>query len=182
MLPLTLATLIAALILLAFGAAFVLDRPGWRDALQDFPRSRRAAWVTMGLGGAWFLWNVYNLSRADEIVDRRILLLVFGAGWIGSFYYLKDFLAVRGAAILTLLLALVGLNAAFGLYEVPQRLFLVTWIYLCVALALYLGASPYRMRDGLVWLYRVPGRARVLGYALSGYGTVLLLVTLSYLF
>jgi hypothetical protein len=57
---------------------------------------------------------------------------------------------------------------------------MVTLVYLSLALAIWLGAQPWRMRDFLTWLFARPGRARLVGGALAGYGAVLSLVAFSY--
>ena len=72
-----------------------------------------------------------------------------------------------------LLLADVLLTAAFGHYEEPLRLFMVTPIYLGIALSLYLAHSPFRLRDFFSWLFAVGPRARILGLILMLYGGML---------
>jgi hypothetical protein len=97
-----------------------------------------------------------------------------------AFFYLPDFLAVRGLAVLVLLGAWPLLMSAYGEYAVPQRLFMVTVVYVGVAIALYLGAVPYRLRDFFQWLFGRPGRARALGGVLAGYGALLTVVAFTY--
>jgi len=173
-------TLITGLFLLACGVIVLLDKPEWRRATSAFPRSMPAAIVTMGIGGAWFLYKILHLSQADFGDYKNILLVLFGATILGSFVYVKDFLAVRGAAIITLLVALEWLKSAFALYEIPQRLFLVGVVYVAILIALYLGAVPFKMRDFLTWLFAKPVRPRALGALMVGYGVLLLGVALTY--
>ena len=49
-----------------------------------------------------------------------------------------------------------------------------------VAVAIYLGAAPYRLRDFFDWLFRQPRRPRVLGGALAAYGVALCVTALTY--
>jgi hypothetical protein len=43
-------------------------------------------------------------------------------------------------------------------------------IYLAVSAAIWLGGQPWRLRDAIEWMQRVPGRARRVGALLSLYG------------
>jgi len=87
---------------------------------------------------------------------------------------------VRGLAGLILLGASPLLSAAYMRYEVPSRLFMVTAVYVAIALALYLGAAPFRLRDFLQWLFVRPTRVRVAGGLATGYGLLLVVVALTY--
>jgi hypothetical protein len=62
----------------------------------------------------------------------------------------------------------------------PQRLLLVGFVYVCIALAIWIGATPYRLRDFFEWLFRTSGRPRVVGGALLGYGVLLIVVAFTY--
>jgi hydrogenase/urease accessory protein HupE len=97
-----------------------------------------------------------------------------------SFFYVSEFLAVRGLASLILLSASPLLDTAFTRYDIPQRLFMVGFVYAALTLAIYLGASPYRLRDMIEWLQRVPGRARWVGASLAAYGLLLAGVAFTY--
>ena len=97
-----------------------------------------------------------------------------------SFKLVPDFLAVRGLSTLVLLGASPLLYSAYMEYDKPQRLFMVTVVYIAISLAIYLGASPFRLRDFFEWLYRVPVRGKILGGALAAYGLLLLVVAFTY--
>ena len=62
----------------------------------------------------------------------------------------------------------------------PQRLFMVSAVFIAVSLAIYLGASPFRLRDFFQWLFAQPARARVLGGWLLAYGFLLIVVAFTY--
>jgi hypothetical protein len=48
------------------------------------------------------------------------------------------------------------------------------------ALAIWLGAQPWRMRDFLTWLFARPGRPRSIGGLVTVYGLVLAIVAFTY--
>jgi len=72
------------------------------------------------------------------------------------------------------------LGAAYMEYQYPQRLFMVSLVYLFIALAIWLGASPFRLRDFFGWLFARPGRSRSFGAALAAYGLLLAIVAFTY--
>lgn len=178
---LTIATLIPGILLLLAGGALVSGHPLVTTTLKSLPRSQRAAYVFFGVGAAWFLYTVWHLSQADFGDYRKLLFVAFGAIAVLSFKSVPDFLAVRGLCVLTLLSANPLLAASDAdQYQHPSRLFMVTFVYLAITLAIYLGASPFRLRDFLEWMYRMPGRGRVVGGALAAYGLLLAVVAFTY--
>ena len=90
-----------------------------------------------------------------------------------SFKCVPDFLAVRGLCVIVLMGAMPLLDAAYMEYDRPQRLLMVTAVYVALGLAIWLGAQPYRLRDFFSWLFARPGRARTVGTGLAVYGLVL---------
>jgi len=177
---LALATLIPAALLLVLGLALLSGRAMVAALAKQFPRSTAAALVFFGGAAAWFLYRVWHLPEADFGNHRTLLAIGFGAIAALSFKYVPDFLAVRGLAILVLLSASPLLGAAYMRYEAPQRLFMVSLVYLAIALALYLGAVPYRLRDFAEWLFVRPTRSRVFGALLVSYGALLSYVATTY--
>ena len=177
---LPLATLIPGLLLLILGILFLIGNSAITATFKALPRSQRAAYVFFGIGAAWFLYNVWHLAQADFGEYRTLLFVGFALVAVLSFKLVPDFLAVRGLCALVLLGAAPLLYAAYGEYAHPQRLFMVTAVYIAIALAIYLGASPFRLRDFLEWLYRMPLRGRILGGALAAYGLLLVGMAFTY--
>ncbi len=167
-----LATLLSGLFLALLGGLLAWNDPRVVSSARALPRSRRGAGLFFGLGSAWFLWRLTRLGEADLIFFKTPWPVVTGFGVLAvlAFLYTPDFLAVRGLCVLTLLAAEPLLYAAYGEYQFPQRLLMVTAVYLALAGALYLGASPYRLRDFLEWLFRVPSRSRLVGAVVLAYG------------
>lgn len=175
-----LATLIPGLCLAVLGMALVTNQPTVVTALKTLPRSSTAALFLFGGGALWFLWHVWHLSEADFGEYHVLLTVAFGAVAALAFKYVPDFLAVRGLCVLALLVSAPLLSAAYMEYSRPQRLLLVTPVYLLIAAAIWLGVQPYRLRDFFHWLFLRPGRTRGVGGALLGYGLLLAGVAFTY--
>jgi len=167
-----LATLLPGLFLALLGGLLLWNNSVVGSTARALPRSKRAAWLFFGLGAVWFIWRVSKLNESDLIFSTtpQPVMIGFAVLAVLSFIYAPDFLAVRGLCVLTLLAAEPLLYAAYMEYSHPQRLLMVTAVYLGLSLALYLAAAPYRLRDFFEWLFRVPARPRLIGAALLTYG------------
>jgi hypothetical protein len=180
---LTTATLLPGIFLIALGALLLISNSAIVSIFKALPRSRVAAVIFFGGGAALFVFYVLmGLSQADLILVQtpKPLMIGFGALALLAFFYLPDFLAVRGLSVLTLILAWPLLMAAYGEYEISRRLFMVCFVYVAIGLAIYLGAVPYRLRDFFQWLFARAGRSRALGGGLLGYGVLLAVVAFTY--
>jgi hypothetical protein len=175
-----LATLVFGLAMAMVGALFVANRPGLNASVVALPRSQNAAIVLFGGAAAWFLWITWNSSAADNFDHPMLLTAAFAVVAVLSFKCVPDFLAVRGLAVLTLLAAWHFRAAAYMEYSHPQRLLMVTPLFLIVLLALWLGVQPYRLRDFFSWIYAAPSRARSIGGILLGYGLIVAAVAFTY--
>lgn len=172
------ALILAALALLLAGS-LLLWNGSWVGAVaRGFPRSERAAFVTMGIASIWTLYHVTQLGESDFGQYRVPIFFGFAAVSILSFKFVPDFLAVRGASALTLLVAWVLLAATYGQYE-PTTLILKALLYLFVLLSLYLAVSPFRLRDFLQWLFARGQRARILGVISSAFGVLFVVAAFS---
>ena len=169
---LLLATLLPGLFLALLGALLLWNGPQVAGIARALPRSREAAWFFFGAGAAWFLWRLTQLGESDLIFFKtpQPVMIAFGLLAVLAFIYTPDFLAVRGLCVLMLLAAEPLLYAAYMEYQHPQRLLMVTAVYLGLAAALYLAAAPYRLRDWFEWLFRVSSRPRLVGAVLLVYG------------
>ncbi|MEO0511213.1 MAG: hypothetical protein AAF065_15290 [Verrucomicrobiota bacterium] len=174
-----LATIITGAFLIAFGGHFLWHGMRSEKAVKAFPRSQVAAYLFLGGAAAWFLYKVTQLGPADFGQYKNLLFLLFLVTAVGSFYFVPDFLAVRGLAALILLTAGVLLDAAY-LQDPQTRLFLVSFTYVAIVVAIILGASPYKLRDFLSWLYKSDVRPRIFGGALAAYGLLLIGVSFTY--
>ena len=167
------ASLVPGLLLIALGLPLLMGLSIVKAAIQGFPRSAPAGYVVFGAASAWFLYNILHLSNADFGEYRNYLFVGFAIVAVLSFKCVPDFLGVRGAAALVLIGASPFLQAAYMEYSHPTRLFMVSFVYVAIALAIWLGAQPWRLRDFLGWLFARPARSRALGGLLFAYGLLL---------
>ncbi len=169
-----------AISLMAAGYWFFRNKEGWEARTKSLLRDNTATVIVFGLAMAWFLYKVTQWGEADFGKYKNIAFAVFAAAGVGCWFLARDFLIVRGAAGIFLLTAGVLLKSAYMQYDIPQRLFLVSFVYVGILLSLYLGAVPYRLRDFFEWLYQRQSRVKTLGIVLGAYGLLLLGVSLSY--
>ncbi len=138
----------------------LMNPAGFRAAARKFPRSEPWGWGLMLLGTAWFLWNLQNEHISDFEAFKPYMLVGFGAVGIGTCIFVRDFLAVRGLAVVLLLLAKLMLDTARWA-DTEWRLVIVTWAYLLVVVGMWFTVSPWRLRDFIDWATRTDRRVRV---------------------
>jgi hypothetical protein len=172
------ATLFTGIALIAFGGHFLWHGMKSEKSCKAFPRSTPAAFLLLGTAAAWFLYEVLQLGPADFGQYKNILFGIFLVTAIGSFYYVPDFLAVRGLAALILLTAGVLLDASY--MHFGPALILKSFVYFAIVIALLLGANPYKLRDFFDWLYKAHTRPRIMGGAFAAYGLLLTGVAFTY--
>ncbi len=167
-----LATLLPGLFLVLLGGLLFWNGAPVAANARALPRSKACSLVFFGLGAAWFLWRLSRTGESDLIFFKTPgpVMLGFGVLAVLAFIYTPDFLAVRGLCVLMLLGAEPLLYAAYMEWSRPQRLLMVTAVYLGLTAALYLAAYPFRLRDFFDWLFRSPGRPRLIGAILLAYG------------
>ncbi len=170
--PLFLAVLLPGLFLALLGGVLLWNDPRISSAAKALPRSQRCAWVFFGASAAWFIWRLSRVGESDLIFFQQPLPLMIGFGVLAvlAFIYTPDFLAVRGLSVLLLLVGEPLLKSAYMEWTHPWRLLMVTAVYIGLALALYLAAAPFRLRDFFAWLYGSASRPRALGAGLLVYG------------
>ncbi len=177
-----LATLLTGLFLALLGALLAWNDPRVSSIAKALPRSRRATYFFFGTGTVWFTWRISTLCEADLIFFKKPTLLIAAFAVLAalSFIYAPDFLAVRGLSILMLLAAKPLLYVAYMEWTHPQRLLMVTAVYIGLAAAIYLAAAPYQLRDLFDWLFQKPRRSCCLGLILLAYGLATASVAFTY--
>src|SRR6266404_7197046 len=79
-------------------------------ALRKFPRSIPWGYALMLLGTAWFLWNLSQEAISDFASYKNVLFAAFAAIGLGTCMFVQDFLAVRGLAVVLLLVVKLMLD------------------------------------------------------------------------
>ena len=132
----------------------------FREGVRKFPRSETWGYALMLIGTAWFLWNLNAENISDFAAYKRLMLIGFAAVGIATCIYVRDFLAVRGLAIVFLLLAKLMVDTARWA-DTEWRLVIVTWAYVLVVAGMWFTISPWRLRDLLNWATATDTRVRV---------------------
>lgn len=140
-----------------------LLQPGlFAQSVRKFPRSLPWGYTLTLLGTAWFLWNLSQESIADFASYKNILFGGFAAIGIGTCVFVHDFLAVRGLAIVLLLLAKVMVDTGRPhLADTSWTLVIQTLAYVLVVGGIWFTVSPWRVRDILEWHVATESRIKL---------------------
>jgi hypothetical protein len=138
----------------------LLKPSAFAAALRKFPRSQLWGFVLMGLGTIWFLWNLNNESISDFAAYKSVMLVGFGTVGLLTCVFVRDFLAVRGLAVVLLLLAKLMIDTARW-HDSEWRLVISTWAYVWIIAGMWFTISPWRLRDLIQWSTASEGRVRV---------------------
>src|SRR5277367_3692853 len=118
--------------------------------VQKFPRSLPVGIFLMLLGTAWFVYYLSLESISDFANYKQVLLGGFAVVGIASCIFVQDFLAVRGLAVVFLVLAKLMVDTARW-NPSDWRLVMVTWAYVLVVAGMWFTIYPWHMRDLLNW-------------------------------
>jgi hypothetical protein len=167
-----LARVIVGLILMLNGVFWWQPPDFLRPKVLGWPRSKWWGLATFGLGSAWFLYLVTQLGVSDFGEYRHLFFSGFGALFLGTAIFVRDFLAVRGLSLLFLLVARLLLDVLYASHT-PLRLSLVVFVYSGIVSSLYWSLFPYRLRDGVEWIVCNRRRPKILAILSFAYGLVL---------
>jgi hypothetical protein len=130
----------------------LVNPSGFAAAARKFPRSVPWGVALTLLGTAWFVWNLDNETISDFAAFKIHLEVGFAAVGICTCIFVQDFLAVRGLAVVLLLLAKLMVDTGRpSLGTTPWVLVFQAWAYVLVIAGIWLTISPYRLRDFLAW-------------------------------
>lgn len=131
-------------------------------AVQKFPRNYALGVALMLLATAWFVANVNSEPIADFSAYKPAMLAAFTAIGIGSCIFVRDFLAVRGLAVLLLLLAKFMVDTGRPhLGQSPFVLVIQIWAYVLVIAGIWFTITPWRLRDLVNWATASETRVRI---------------------
>lgn len=166
-------------LIVALPSVYGLLRPkAFAEAVRRFPRQTPVGYVLMLLGTAWFLYYVSQESVSDFVNLKKIFFLVFGGVGIGVCLFVKDFLPVRGLAVIFLLAAKLMVDTA-RLAASDWRLVIATWAYLLVLAGMWFTVSPWRLRDILNWSVATESRTRITSAIRVAFGLFVIVLGLA---
>jgi len=174
---LSLLSILLGLLACGGGVYGLVNPEGATRMAKGFPRNTAIGVLLMGLATAWFVYNVSLENIADFVPYKKHMMIAFGALGVGTCIYVKDFLSVRGLALLLLLLAKLMVDTARW-HESSFRLIIVSWAYVWVIMGMWLTISPWRMRDWIGWSTKEGARLRILSAIKAAFGAVVLLLGL----
>jgi len=140
-------------------------------SVRKFPRNYAAGVALMLLATAWFLWIVNDEPIADFSAYKPMMLAGFAAVGVLSCVFVRDFLAVRGLAVIFLLLAKLMVDT--GRPHLPTIMFhaqqgestwvlvIQTWAYVLVVAGIWFTITPWKLRDLLEFATANETRVRI---------------------
>ena len=132
------------------------------ESVRKFPRNVPIGIALMLLGTAWFLWILSQEAVSDFATYKSSLFILFGAVGIGTCCFVQDFIAVRGLAVLFLLVAKLMVDTGRPMLgKTHWTLVIQTWAHVLVVAGIWLTLSPWRLRDFLNWATADEKRVRV---------------------
>jgi len=141
--------------------------------LKAFPRQVFPGVILMLLGTAWFVSNLYRSNVEDFAEWRPILYVGFAVLGVGCCFFVRDYLSIRGGAVV----ALLACDAILDIQrwnDSGWKNVIAGWCYLVIVLAVWWVGSPWRVRDLVEWVVSAPGRRTRVGVGFLGFGLMLL--------
>jgi hypothetical protein len=168
-------TVLLGVIVSALNIYGILRPAEFGAAARKFPRYTPAGYILMILATFWFLCYVKQESISDFANFKPALFVLFAAVGIGACLFVHDFLAVRGLAVVLLLLSKLIVDTARWV-DTDWRIVVVTWAYIMVVAGMWWTVSPWRLRDILNWSTANEQRTRVTSAIRLGFGILLLVL------
>ena len=173
----TLATILG-LVMIALNICGVLKPAAFGAAVRKFPRFTPIGYVLTLLATAWFLYYLSLESVSDFTSFKPLLYALFAAVGVGTCLFVRDFLPVRGLAVLLLCLAKLMVDTARWA-DTPWRLVIISWAYVFIFAGMWFTISPWRMRDLINWGTATEGRTRFLSGVRVAFGALVLVLGLT---
>ena len=163
---------------IALGAVYAVPQiyglvnpKGYGEWLRQFPRNIPLGVGLVLAGTAWFLYNLQLESIADFAAFKRHMMVAFAAIGLGTCVFVHDFLAVRGLAVLLLLLAKLMVDTGRPhLGDSSWVLVNQVWAYGFVVAGIWFTISPWRLRDWIAWNTADDNRIRAGSLARLAFG------------
>lgn len=148
--------------------------------VRKFSRNTPIGIALMLLATAWFLLYVGEESISEFANYKPWLISAFAAVGIGSCVFVQDFLAVRGLAVLFLLLAKLMLDSGRPMLQTTHWTWVIqAWAYVLILIGMWLTISPFRLRDFLQWATANERRVRIGSAIRLAFGIFILVLGLT---
>lgn len=132
------------------------------ESVRKFPRNVPIGIALMLLGTIWFLFYLNQESISEFARIKPFLFAGFAAVGIGSCVFVQDLIAVRGLAVVFLLLGKLMVDTGRPLLGVTHWVLVIqTWAYVLVVAGIWFTISPFRLRDLLNWATANEKRVRI---------------------
>lgn len=132
------------------------------ESVRKFPRNVPVGIALMLLGTIWFLFYLNQESISEFARIKPFLFAGFAAVGIGSCVFVQDLIAVRGLAVVFLLLGKLMVDTGRPLLGVTHWVLVIqTWAYVLVVAGIWFTISPFRLRDLLNWATANEKRVRI---------------------
>jgi hypothetical protein len=142
---------------------YALTKPAeFTVAARKLPRNLPVGIALMLLATAWFLWIVNREPIADFSAYKPAMMVAFGAVGFLTCIFVQDFLAVRGLAVLLLLLGKLMVDTGRPhLGVTPFVLVIQTWAYVLIIAGMWFTIAPWRLRDLIEFGTATQNRIRI---------------------
>ncbi len=173
----TLSVLLGLIVVLP--SLFGLFKPrSFAEAARKFPRYTPVGYVLIALGTLWFLYYLRLESVSDFANIKKYFYYLFSAVGLGACLFVRDFLPVRGLAVVMMLLAKLMVDTARWEHT-GWRLVISTWAYGLVVAGMWFTVSPWRLRDLLHWSVETESRTRFTSGARVAFGLFVIVLGLT---
>lgn len=139
---------ILGVLLVAMGAGMFFLKERHQANIYQMLRSNTLGLMVFIAACIWFLLKIADLGEADFGQYKQWLLLLFGFAFTGCCIYWKDFLVVRGIAMLALMSIQKLLDIGY-MSEALVHPFVSLFFYIWIIIFMYIGVYPYCMRNVL---------------------------------
>lgn len=128
---------------------YALTKPArFTAAARKLPRNVPVGVALMLLGTAWFLWIVNNEPIADFSAYKPVMMVAFAAVGLLTCIFVQDFLAVRGLAVVLLLLGKLMVDTGRPHLDAsPWVLVIQVWAYVLIVAGIWFTITPWKFRD-----------------------------------
>ena len=140
----------------------ILNPQKFAASVRKFPRHVPIGIALMLLGTAWFMWNLSQESISDFTTFKPYMMVGFAAIGVGACVFVQDFLAVRGLAVVFLLLGKLMTDTGRPMLGQTHWVLVIQgWGYLLAVAGIWFTIAPWRLRDLLNWATANETRVKV---------------------